>query len=58
MSALIKVFAWWYYCPVCGNKVNRVPLTVGEYLALEIIYWVFFGIAFLTVGFFVQGFGG
>ena len=58
MSFFLKTYAKQYSCANCGQKVKRLPLGFGDTVLIEIIFWICYGMAFLFVGFFVQGFGG
>ena len=57
MSVFVKAFAK-HSCPVCGGKLKRNPIELGESFIFEVIFWLLYGAAFLVVGFFGQGLGG
>jgi len=46
-----------YSCPECSSELEDVPLSSVESFFVELLFYVLYGIAFVTIGFFVQGFG-
>ena len=53
-----RKFILHFLCPDCGAKLRRVPFSLGESFFLEVLFYIFLAIAFVFIGFFVQGFGG
>jgi hypothetical protein len=58
MNRFLKSYAKYHTCPSCEQKVKRMSLTLGDYAFLEMFFWFCYGIAFLIVGFIVEGMGG
>ena len=57
MNLFLQSFAR-HTCPTCGGKVHRVPFSFGDSFIHELVFFALYVIAFMLVGFFVQGLGG